>query len=222
MQITISQSSTGLFFTLMLICAVPLSAAAAEQAPQTDNHPIVVKYTPTLSLPQLQQRPDSAMVELSDGRRINLGDVRRITRTAQKARSNPPGSLLPAELKTKPAAAGGIPLRTRTDLDQALQRPDTDTVVLPSGKRLTVGMLKMLQPQVEEQRKKLPPAGLQQRPDRTGPAIRVSTRTDWYAILQKPDTTLLETAHGKRITVGELKQVMASGVLRKPSPASAR
>lgn len=213
-----SHCFTPFFLTILVlcgtICTTPCNSSAAPAG--------VIAYTPNLPLSQLQKRPDTDLVELSDGRRIRLGDVRRMTRAAQKARTNPPGSLLPAEIKPRPATTGGIPLRTRTDLDQALQRPDTETVVLPSGKRLTVGMLKMLQPQVEEQRKKLPPAGLQQRPDLTGPAIRVSTRTDWYAILQKPDTTLLETAHGKRITVGELKQVMASGVLRKPSPASAR
>lgn len=210
--------------SFLLTCLVTLAAHAA--APPVDAvapSPPVIRYSPTLSLHQLQHQPDSARVELSDGSRISLGEVRRMTRTAQKARLNPPGSLLPPEFKPKPAATGGIPVRTRADLDQALHRPDSDTVLLPSGKRITVGMLKLLKPQIDEaQRRKAPHGAAVHRPSLTGPAIKVSATTDWYAILQKPDATVLETAHGKRITVGELKQSIASGSLRTPAPVTVR
>ena len=97
--------------------------------------------------------------------------------------------------------------------------------MLPSGKRTTVAMLKLLQPQVDEKRRQLPstPQKSLQRPNLSGAAEKVTPQTDWYAVLQKPDNTVLENNKGKRITVGELKQTMAAGSLpRTLSPKTVR
>jgi len=62
---------------------------------------------------------------------------------------------------------------------------------------------------------------LLEKPDLTGPAIKIgpsTTQAEWKNIfLQKPDGTIIESPTGKRITVGELKQAMAQQVGRSRS-----
>jgi hypothetical protein len=58
------------------------------------------------------------------------------------------------------------------------------------------------------------------RPNLIGDPIRIrgnETRAEWSIILKKPDSTILESSGGTRITVGELKKVMTQG--RPLSPA---
>jgi methionyl-tRNA formyltransferase len=95
------------------------------------------------------------------------------------------------------------------DIAAALDRPDSDTLQLPSGKTMTVGLLKLVREDVERRLGRSLTAG-KVRPDLSGPAVKVQSGTDWKNILQRPDGTVLESPGGKRITVGELKQVLAA------------
>ncbi|MDK9719510.1 MAG: hypothetical protein OEL57_16635 [Trichlorobacter sp.] len=186
-----------------------LEAVGSQHATAGHLQPAIIKFNRNMPPNALQGRPDTDLVELSSGKRMKVGDIRRLTSIAHKNRTTAPKSLEPQALKLKPAATGGIAIRGKNDLQAAMQRPDSETVVLPSGKRTTVGMLRLLQPQVEERRQQLRVAN-KPRPDLSGPAVRISAGTDWYALLKQPDSTVLETAQGKRITVGELKQTLAN------------
>jgi len=147
---------------------------------------------------------------------MRLGDVRRLTATAQKMRSAAPGSRLPAALKMKPAATG-IRVNNAADLAAALKRSDNETVQLPSGRLATVGQIKLVQPLVEKRLgRKL--TAVPSRPNLAGPAIKISkstTKDEWKGIFQKPDSTVLESPNGTRITVGELKQALKAKLTRK-------
>jgi hypothetical protein len=176
----------------------------------------IIKLQRNLPPHALQGRPDTDLVELSSGKRMKVGDIRRITAIANKNRITAPKSLEPRAVTLRPAATGGIALRSKADVNNALQqRQDSETVVLPSGRRTTVAMLKMVQPQVEEQRKQLRQS-IVPRPNLSGPATRVTADSDWVAILKQPDNTILESARGKRITVGELKQSLSRS-LKQPA-----
>jgi len=214
-------------FLLSLFSNVFPVAAKEITSPHTSaaSQPTIIKYTKNLTIQHLNARPDDDQIELSNGKRIRLGDVRKFTKTAHKARTTPPGSLTPQAFKLKPSPTGGFTVRSKADLDNVLKRPDTDTVVLPSGKRTTVAMLKLLQPQVDEQRRLRPPSATKtlQRPNLSGNAEKITAQTDWYSVLKKPDNTVLENNKGKRITVGELKQTMSAGTLsRTPSTKTVR
>ena len=167
----------------------------------------IIRFTRAESPGFLTGRPDGDRVELQDGRRLKIGDIRRLTSLTQKARAATPGSRMPEALKFKPAAKGA-PLRSSDDLAAALTRPDSETLQLPSGKTMTVGLLKLVREDVERQLGRSLTAKTA-RPDLSGPAVKVQTGTDWKNILQRPDNTVLESPGGKRITVGELKKVLA-------------
>lgn len=212
----------GLLFGMYSLPALALEPPTMQPGSQyaTPGHlkPTIIKFNRNLPPNALQGRPDTDLVELSSGKRMKVGDIRRITAIANKNRITAPKSLEPRAVKLRPAATGGITLRSKADLNNAIQqRQDSETVVLPSGRRTTVAMLKMVQPQVEERRKQLRPTTIQ-RPNLSGPATRVTADSDWVAILKQPDSTILESARGKRITVGELKQSLASS-LKQPAAA---
>lgn len=192
-------------------CSLPALALEPPAMPAGLQYaaPGVIKLNRNLPPNALQGKADTELVELSNGKRMKVGDIRRLSSFAQKNRSLAPKALEPQALKLRPATTGGIALRSKNDLQAAMQRPDSETVVLPSGKRTTVGMLKLVQPQVEERRKQVRPTS-KPRPDLSGPAIKVNAATDWYALLKQPDSTILETSRGKRITLGELKQTLAA------------
>lgn len=198
------------------VCALPISRSFAADVAEATK-PGIVKFKRNMSTNALAGRPDTDVLELSDGSRVRLGDLRRLTAAARKMRTARRGSL-PAALTAKPAATG-TPLKNSADLASALKRPDTDTVVLPSGRRVTVGMIRLVQSQTEKRlgRPLGAPAG---RPNLSGQAVKVTAKSDWKDLLQRPDGTVLEAPNGTRITVGELKQSLAvSKPARRLPPA---
>lgn len=166
----------------------------------------VVKLTPNLRLNALSARPDSDLVQLSDGKQVRLGDMRRAAAAAGKLRSAPPTAVVPPAFRFKPAATG-TRIADAGDLAAALKRPDSDTLVLPSGRRITVGQLRFLQPRVE-MRLGRPLAATPQRSAPGAAPVRVTAASDWKAILKRSDATVLESPSGKQVTVGELKQAI--------------
>lgn len=170
--------------------------------------PGALKFTPKMPASALAPLSDADRVELPDGRQVRMGDVRRLKEAARKMRARKDAPL-PAGLRAKPAPTG-TPLRNASDLAAALKRPDTDTVVLPSGRKVTVGMIRLLQPQVEKRTGRSIAAG-PKRPNLSGSAVKVGAKTDWKDVLQRPNGTVLEAPDGTRITVGELKKSLAGG-----------
>ncbi len=155
----------------------------------------------------LTSRPSTDLVELSNGRRVALGDIRRLSLVAQKLRTPAVALPVPAPFRVQPAASGKL-LRTAADLSQALKGADSETVELPSGRRVTVGQIRFVQPEVEKALGH-PLASLSQRPNLSGPAFKIAEVSNWKEFLQKPDSTILESPNGTRITLGELKTSFA-------------
>ena len=189
-------------------CAGAFLAGSPLPGHAEQVRPGALKFTPKMPASALTPLSDADRVELPDGHQVRMGDVRRLKEAARKMRARK-GAPLPAGLRTKPAPTG-TPVRNASDLADALKRPDTDTVVLPSGRKVTVGMIRLLQPQVEK-RTGRPIAAGPKRPNLSGSAVKVGAKTDWKDVLQRPDGTVLEAPDGTRITVGELKKSLAGG-----------
>jgi hypothetical protein len=189
----------------------------AQPTAQTQN---VVLFTRTAKPDFLVGRPDTDRVQLQDGRKLKVGDVRRLTAMTRKLRAAKPGSRMPQALKLKPAPTG-TPVRNADDITQALERPDSATIQLPSGKTMTVGLLKLVREDVERRLGRSLTAQ-PTRPDLSGTAVKVQAGSDWKSILQRPDSTVLESPGGNRITVGELKQVLADSGSASTPPIPAR
>jgi hypothetical protein len=185
---------SALALVLLALGAVP----ALNAAPAADAS--VIRYSPGMNAEQFRALPDSARLVLPDGRQLRVGDLRKLTALGKQMRATTRKQLPPALVQR--SAPRGTRVASADDLRAALSRPDTDTIELPSGKRMTVGQLRFVMPQVER--------GLG-RPLGAGGAaaarvIHVNARSDWKGILKMPDATLLETSNGTRVTVGDIKR----------------
>jgi hypothetical protein len=180
--------------------AAYLAVAALALAPLP-----VLRYRPSLTTAELAAAADRDSIELSDGRRLSLGEIRRLRgalRRGPTVRTPAPSTL------ALPAPGRGIPVGDARSLGESLGRADSEAVVLPSGRRTTVGALRVLQAEVERRLGRSLLA-VPARPSLVGPAIRVDAGSDWTAILALEDATILESPGSTRITVGELKQRLA-------------
>lgn len=212
---------TGLALTLVLALTLPASLFHAQGSPASGSRnaqPGVLEFRSDLRPGMILALPDTNRVRLSDGRMLAVGDVRRLTAVAKRLRT-PGSNPLPAALTRKPAAKG-VPLRTSADLAAALERGDEETVQLPSGRLLTVGMLRLLQPEIED-RIGRPLSATRDTTATTGKAVRVGAKTDWAEILSLPDDALLEAPDGTRITVADLNRALADAPART-QPAQSR
>lgn len=201
-----------LFLLLCIAGCFPGGATAADGE--------TLKMSPQLRLNSLAAHPDSKLIELSDGKTVRLGDLRRVEQASRKLRSAPAGGAPPAGLQFKPGA-GGIQIKDAAGLAEALKQPDSETVVLPSGRRVTVGQIRFVQQRVE-MRLGRPLDALSKRPSLSGPALKVTDKSDWNTILKKPNQTVLESPSGKRITVGELKQAIRDGKVPVSRPSTSK
>lgn len=203
----------------MAVCFDSVNAHAAEGnavAPASN----ILKITADTPAAALTGKSDNDLVELPSGRKLRMGDLRQFSKKAAElksaeARKKP----MPQVFKMKPGAKG-FAIKTGSDLSQALKRPDSETVELPSGRRATVGQIRLLQPYLE---KRLGHKLAQTRgPGAKGEVLKVQASRDktyWKTILQKPDSTVLEAPDGTRITVGDLKQTLATyNTARSASP----
>ncbi len=206
---------TGLALALVLAaaCAADSAGTDAAVAPVAANAHII-PFTPDMRAGALANRPDSDQVEFSDGMRMRVGTLRRLSAWGQKARSTPNKSF-PAALTATPAAAGR-PVRNASDLAEALKLPDSETLTFPSGRRARVGQIKLVLPEVEK-RLGHPLSGSMP-PKLSGPARAVTADTRWKAVLQQPDDTVLEAPDGQRIAVGMLKQALRESGAQRGTP----
>ena len=212
-----------LTMSMALVLASPLALSAATVVKVGATPPTamasahIIRYTPALRLNTLAARPDTDVVEFADGRRMHLGQLRRLSAWGKKIRSTPQRQF-PAALKAKPAATGRR-VSNASELAGALKLPDSATVQFPSGRRATVGQIKFVMPEVEKRLGHRVAAS--RPPSRSGPAIEVTAKSDWKSILRKPDGTVLEAPDGQRITVGEVKDALkTSGRNRAPDKAA--
>lgn len=194
---------------LIVIFLFKLPASRAEQVSMTSSS--AVKISPEMNANILKSLADDDKVELPSGRKIMMKEIRRLSKKTGEIKSASfTGKPMAQVFKVQPAPMG-IPLKNRSDLVSALSRPGTDTVELPSGRRLTVDQLRLLQPYVEKRLgRKLSRIDT---PDLKGEALKVTSSTEknyWRDIMLKPDHTVLEAPDGTRITVGDLKAALSA------------
>lgn len=196
------------------------SAVSTESTTPAQSSAQVLKWAPGMRVSSLAGRAESDLVEFDGGRRIRVGDLRRLDVAAKRMRAALSArQAAPAGLRATPAATGER-VGNASDLAGALSRGGAETLQLPSGRTLTAEQLRFLRPEVEKRLgRKLTTSP--QAPSRAGPAIKVPrgvAREEWQALMQKPDDTLLESPSGKRVTVGEIKQQLAAARARRPTP----
>jgi len=202
---------------LFLLSTVSLSQAAAKVE--------TISYTPGLTFQQVSSRPEATRVEIAPGRHITVGDLRRLQQVQQRMRATTPGSKLPQAFKVRPNVNQvKLNMASQADLSAALKMPNTATVRLPSGRVVTVAMLKYLAPMIQKQAG-IDIANVGLRPKLSGPAVKVpdaNNRARWQEIFQMPPETVLEAPDGHRVTLGEFAKYINQTMAGTPFSQASR
>ena len=189
----------------------PTMATAAQKTVTAAGGPL--NFTSSTTVQSLAAHPDSEMVRLQNGKLCSIATLRTLDAAAKKMRAARLAPLSQA-LTARPAAKG-TPVSNRAQFMAAFNgHPDSDTLQLPSGGRLTAGQVRILQPYIEKRMgRKM--SDLTQSQNLTGLKVSISpTTTDksfWKSMLQTPgnDSKVLVSPRGKQVTVGDLKQYLA-------------
>jgi hypothetical protein len=208
----------ALFSTLFLmVILLPVMAWPEELSQTASLSPgaNIVKHAPGLTVNSLANRPAGDFVEFQNGIRISVGNIRRLQAAQEKIKAGIKPGGLPSALRVKPAATGRR-VSTGADLATALKGPDSETLQLPSGRLITVGQLRFFQPAVEKHlgrkmetfQAKAVPSG------QTFRVSRSTSKAEWETILKQPDNAIIISPNGKQITLGQLRQALASA--RRP------
>ena len=186
---------TALFLLTFLLAASSLAGAQIAIPPIAAHPPI--QFGHGMTIENLAGHADFEIVQLPSGRRLTVGLMRQLSSAMQAARSPRPVAHTPTY--TLKAAPTGTPVRSAIEIAHAMaSMRETDTVQLPSGHRITVAQLKLLEPLVElktgHKLSVAPPS-----PNLTGPSTRIRpgmTKAQWQTILAQPDSTILESPSG--------------------------
>jgi len=163
----------------------------------------VVRLEPGVTTAQVLQLHNDQMLETKNGRRISVGQYRQLQQLMAAVHSN--GAKrhtvrYPIFAGTK---AAGTPLKPGETPEQILARPDTDVIRLKTGHSVTAKQMKALVPYVEQTYGvKLHGA----RPMPNGPATHISKVADLKPLKNAPDSTIVESPKGTRVTLGELRR----------------
>ncbi len=177
----------------------------------------VVRITGGMSAAQVLTLRDDQTVETPSGRRISVGRYRRLSAMFANARAHTaqvrsaPFVLLPAP------ASQGAPRRAGEGAAQLLARPGTDVIRLPSGHGVSVAQLKIIATWLQQHGRLNVTQASAGRPLVAGPATHISGLGQLETLPRSaPDGMVLESPHGVRVTVGELRTVLSTQRPRRP------
>lgn len=177
--------------------AVDKAAAPALTSEQFE----VTKKT---KLSEIRALPDNKPVRMTNGRVIPAKNLKAFADMLKNAKTKGAVSRATEKFSTAQGAAQ-IQLAKGSNLHFLKTRNNSEVIQLPSGRKLTVGDFKKLDQvavamtgQSITSRQAAPPKG-------SGTPIKIKSQKDFEALADKPDSTLLESPLGKKITLGELR-----------------
>jgi hypothetical protein len=167
-----------------------------------------VQINSKMTMAQIKALPDNAQVRIPSGRVVSALKYKRVADAILKIKAAGNSTMpQPQFLFAKPSGTAKVQLREGVNLQEIAKRPDSDVLQMPDGNKITVGDLKKLS--VLQQKltgKSLLEMKSSARPNLSGAAIKVSSPQDIKKLADKPDSTILESASGKRVTLGELRE----------------
>ena len=167
----------------------------------------VVRVTRAMRADQIQNLRDDQTIETPSGHRMSVGTLRRLQAAFANARSRHQQRRGASLALQRPASSQGAPRRPGENLTQLLARPDSDVIRLRSGGSMSVAQLRIVAAYLQKHGRLRPEAGA--RPNLSGPATRVASLAELKSLFASgPDSLVLESPKGTRITLGELRKVM--------------
>lgn len=186
---------------------LPITSVITDASPMTKvNGQWAIQKNTTMN--QIRSLRDDDVVRFASGRTATAKSVKGMAVAITKIReagltSTPKANYQFSRLQGNPQ----LQLRKGTDLAEVAKRPDLDVLQLPDGRKLTVADLKKLSA-LNKQLNGKSFFEMQTRPVnpiRVGSAQKIASPADVQKLENKPDSTLLESPSGKRITLGELR-----------------
>lgn len=168
---------------------VPGRARAADPAPTKPAAPGVVRVGPTTTSSSLSSLPPSQVLEFPNGSHLTVADVRSFGPLIARLRSRGRGVL------RQPLTGPTLPVTPSTQRRQLEAAPDTTVLQLPDGRKMTAGQFKAVVPH------------LPKTASGRAAVVKVARGTPLAELLKHPDSTVLESPGGKRVTVGELRHL---------------
>ena len=192
-----------------------ISAPTQATAPVAVNAE-AIKFTPSAAaIAQLRTLPPNALVELSNGRKV---EARRVVAMsdALKGLSSKKATLKRMDFAfTRPTGPAQVKL-TSANLASARNMATGTVLELPNGLKLTTGELKKLEALEARTNIRQMLGGQALSAGNVGnagaankyagqPAIKIKSKADIAQLKGKPDSTVVEAPDGSRATLGELK-----------------
>ena len=194
----------------------PTTPAPPAMGPLTLSNQPIVRISAGVRPAQILALRDDQMIETPSGRRMSVGGYRRIQAIFANARartSHPraaPFTLLPAP------TVQGVLRRPGESEAQLLARPDSDVIRLKSGHSVSVAQLRIIATYLMQHGGLKLTATQVNRPYLGGPAVHIGTIDQLKTVPQNaPDSMVLESPKGTRITVGELRKALGAGTQRR-------
>lgn len=209
-------SSAASKFTLAPIAARtvqwrPSVAAAELQSAQ------IVRVAPGFRRADLSALRDDQMIETPSGNRVAVRKLRFIQQAVAAARIKTAMRRQGAFQILPPTFAPCVKPAPGETAAQILARPPTDVICTPSGKGVSVAQLRLIAPTVRQrpQLRSIRPFAP------AGPAILIASRQDLRAqfhtnLKNAPDSTVLVSPKGTRVTVGQLRALLKANASPRP------
>ena len=208
-------AALGLCSSIAGAADIQLAGSASLRPTLTAVAPNTFAMTHETTFQEVLAHADSETMVSAEGKRISVARLRQANALTQRYvanRSRLPRVKFIAVNKTAAAQKIG----PNTDLAALLNQPDDTPLETPSGKRFNVSVLKILQPEIE---RRIGRPINQLRSSAGGRAAiyapglatqKVPTKPKIADLLKQPDSQVLESPHGIRITVGELRHYLAT------------
>jgi len=185
-----SMSSLFLAGIVFAGASSPTRLRAADPPPARAAAPGVVRVGPQTSARQLSALAPTQVLEFPKGSRLTVAQVQSLAPLAGRLRAVTGRGVL-----RQPLSGPVLPVTRQTERRQLEALPDATVLVAPDGRKMTAGQFKAVLPH-------LPAA-------RSAPVhvVKVAAGTPLSELLKRPDTDVLESPGGKRVTVGELRRL---------------
>lgn len=169
--------------------AIPARLRAADP-PLARAAPGVVRVGPQTSARQIAGLAPTQVLEFPNGTRLTVERVRGLAPLAARLRAVTGRGVLRQRLD-----GPTLPVTPGTERRRLEAAPDATVLQLPDGRRMTAGQFKAVLPHL--------PAGR----SASANVVKVAKGTPFSELLKRPDTDVLESPGGKRVTVGELRRL---------------
>jgi hypothetical protein len=215
-------------FATVLAAAWPAPAQTVQWRPGLTaaqlNSAHVIHMPAGVRLADLKALRDDQVLETPSGRQIQVGRFRQLQQafeTARLRRAQPRPQNFTILAPTPRVAP--VALRPNESVTEILARPPDQVVRLPDGHTATVAQLRAIAPYVQQRERARVGSATGRRQPPVGQAMRITSLAQLKSLPPGlPDSTILETSSGTRVTLGEVRQILKARPLPRRTITQSR